>query len=277
MIRKTFSFQNNEISSTGQDVNLVLSFSLKGFTLLVFDKSNNCIVSVEEFNFEPSNRGIDSFINEFNAFLEDYLKNSVSFASFHTVVSAETYCLVPDVLFDENKKEVLHSFLFNDNTDATKNIEYSDFLEQNIKFLFAPVQWQKLFANNIENSQKSIDAYSFVQAILMDKSNENGVFVHVAQQTFDVLIVKNKNIHFLNRYSFASAKDFCYHLVGVMNTNELNPFQTDVCFSGDVLPGSDVINLLSKYIHSSKYLVPQDINIPHNLPVHRYFIQLSVL
>jgi hypothetical protein len=139
------------------------------------------------------------------------------------------------------------------------------------------VQWQNSFANDIENSQKSLDAYSFVQAILSDKSNENGVFVHVAQQTFDVLVLKNKNIHFLNRFSFASAKDFCYHLVGVMNTNELNPFQTDVCFSGDVLPGSDVINLLSKYIHSSKYLVPQEINIPHNLPVHRYFIQLSVL
>ena len=78
------------------------------------------------------------------------------------------------------------------------------------------------------------------------------VFVNVRNRDFDVVIVNDGQLLFHNNFKFNTKADFAYFLLFVLEQNHIDCLKVPVCFSGLILPNSEIVELCSRYI---KYLL----------------------
>lgn len=78
------------------------------------------------------------------------------------------------------------------------------------------------------------------------------VFVNVRKRDFDVIIVNNGKLLFSNNFKFNTKADFAYFLLFALEQNQVSGLDVPVCFSGLILPNSEIIGLCSRYL---KYLL----------------------
>ncbi len=275
MIRKVFSFQNDKKDFSGQENIFVLSFSEKGFLLI--NVSDSEIVKIDDFVFEPSGADINRFNNEFLAFLSDYAsKWSVNkrIAFFNAI----SYIAVPAVLKSEEQKQLLSSFVLDSEQYHMLETENLGGELNPVFLMYRHNQWQEDFMSQLQwDIEKRTDIAHFTYNVLNNSLVGDGIFVKVVDSYFDVIVVSGSKLKLINRFSFASSKDFCYYLIGALKSTALDSFSQTVYLAGDILPGSEIVQLISKYVAQIKYLAPSGIHVPANIPLHRYYNQLSGL
>jgi len=278
MIRKVFSFQNENFSIEGQDISLVLSFSEDGFNVIAYSPPTKEIVWVEEYFADTACKTELLKLDVIN-FLNDYISGLNLLKELKIVFNTESYTPVPVEVFNiESKSKLL---FFNE-----KNIDQSaDYIENNtislgeVKFqlLYSVHSWQRSLSDGLSTSfQQYNDVCLFFQSVLSSQM-KSGIFVNNQQHYFDVCILKDGNLVLMNRFSYNNARDFCYFLTGATHTCELIAQDETVHISGLILAESEIVVLLKRYFRDIEYLCPPGIQEYSGLNLHCYYSQLSIL
>lgn len=277
MIRLVSSVQNNSISNSGQELSLVLSFSLKGFSILLFS-DDKTVFRLDDYTIDAADPDNSDFQNIFRYTLNEYLEKSeyninLSFA----ILNCVSFTPVPSELFAEEKQNSLLSFV---NDHSLQPIENVDIITSNekIQLLCQKIPWQCSCIKSLnKNMTSEIDVALFVKTILNSVEAHHGVYVNVGVNQFDLLILENNKMLMLNRFSFTTSKDFCYFLVASVRAAGLEPSEINLNLAGEILPDSEISVQLGKYFSRIEFIKTPGILIPEGVVHHRYFIQFALL
>jgi hypothetical protein len=277
MFRKGFTFYNERTRNNEQDISLIISFSISGFTVIQHSITEKVILEIDEYSFESSS-DVEKDKHDFRQLINDYLQLPGINPEIKVIQTSGIYTPVPGELFDERKAADFVGFIANEADGFDNQVLAHHIHVQNFYIVSKNLKWQSELTEG-SPFEKSIlnDIVVFVSTIMNSQQYYSGTFIQVGTNYFDVLIIKQKSLLLLNRFNFATSKDFCYHLVGAMKAVGLNVFDETLYLSGEILPGSEITSLLAKYLSAIHFLNPENSVIPDNLYAHRYFNQLSVL
>lgn len=279
MIRKVFEYHPDNESLHEKDVVLVLSFTLKGLQLIAYSSDEKIMLGLEDFSSDVSSENVATG-QEFTSHLNKFIQRFGSVSDCHVIMNSGVFAPVPDELFDESRVSELLDFVYPDHSSFDNNYNFSliNTVPEKFYLIYRFLKWQSDLLQIIQHEKKiHCDIITFFNSVISSDSFPSGTFVNVGTNYFDVVVLNKKSLLFMNRFSFATSKDFCYHLIGAMKSIGLNVFDETVHLSGEILPGSEISALLGKYVAAIRFMNPENVSVPESLHAHRYFYQLSVL
>ena len=264
-----------------ENYKLSIRLSPDGFSFCTLDEHKNKYLSLESYSIKPP-RSNEEYIGLLNDIIEsaNFLKQR--FKSVHLLYENNHFTLIPDSLFNPEKKELyLH---FNHEIDPSDKIAYNKLINLdafNIYTMPASVnQWIKqTFPDAIVTHSISV----LVEGILLNFKNANlekTVFIQVRPTSFDVLYVKNNKVVFLNSFNYRTNEDFVYFLMYVLEQLQLNPEYITLQLIGGISEQSALYILISKYVKYCRFIDRNDSflysRVFDQLPSHTFYNLLNL-
>ena len=75
-------------------------------------------------------------------------------------------------------------------------------------------------------------------------------FVHVENEQFQIVVLKNKKLEFFNNFNFKTKEDFIYYILFTSEQLQLNPEEFILTFLGDIKLESELYNIVFKYVRN---------------------------
>ncbi|MEP7127752.1 MAG: DUF3822 family protein [Chitinophagales bacterium] len=189
-------------------------------------------------------------------------------------VFTSSFTLVP-VAFDS---ENLRSTLLKANCAVEdESYVFSDAIAgSNIRLLYALspdiVQQSTIYTGStIEHALTGLINYLLKTT---DVSENEALFVYVQSSSMQVILIRNKSLHFCNSFNYQSPEDFMYHLLFVCKQLKLDTELLSLTLMGEVMPDSTLYNLLVKYIRKVQFTKPHNgfhFSDDYPLPPHFFF------
>jgi hypothetical protein len=167
------------------------------------------------------------------------------------IIDDRVNTFVPLELFDENKKNDYLEFLFQ---ASSGQVVLNETLERE-KCVNVYALPKSLHARIISKWNKARIIHSstvFINSAIRYAPEGKAAFVHVKSRSFDLAIIDEGRMAFFNNFRFNTKDDFAYFLVFALEQNHFSNLKHPVCFSGLILPQSEIVELCSRYI---KYLI----------------------
>lgn len=253
---------------------ITVSFSNNKIIFFVLSETQPfSLIRLEEYKVESSLNDIDVLSKEFSNIYLDYIKTFANTKKINVFFYVDYYTLIPEELYRENEKKSYLEFLYGDKVFSNSQIDVSIINTNNKSVLLSVTpEWQKKCIDLIDTKVIQNQVYSHITKVLANK-NKRGVFVNVYDNNFDI-IIKDETVKYINRFDFETAKDFSYFIVGLVKTIEWNSFDESICFSGNIMKESELINMIKRYFKEITFLKNDDIKSTEDINLHRYFNQL---
>lgn len=256
------------------DYNLYVHISSDTLCYLIIDQKKN-IVFIRKNNLPDLNENNEKSAQIESVILKDILLqkayHSVSISVFNFVAT-----LIPTRLFDpQNKKTYLENisplvaddFAFSDSIQSIKAENVFTLSQKVVNVL------QTYFSGaKITHSSTFLIRY-FQSLAKINKGQQ--VFLHVGQQYLQVFYYEDGELIFYNAFPFTSSKDFIYYTMLIYEQFNLNPEETPITLTGEIMEDSEIYHLVFRYIRNLKILPnPKFLNFGtqwENRPSHWFF------
>ena len=158
--------------------------------------------------------------------------------------------LVPEALYKKGEEKKLLSF--NQDLEADDSI----FIDQLTDFQAVNIFAVPKKANEILTRTLSIDRISHLSSVLVKSIflNYQGhlvrpkVFLNVREGWFDLIILDETKLHYVNMFEFRQPEDLVYYLIYVLEQLGFNSEQVEVVLMGKIAKKTALYNLILKYI-----------------------------
>ncbi len=261
---------------------LTIRLSTDGFSLVVFSIDKNRYLCLETYAVKHIEQPelLAAALDEVTM-LRPWL--TYPFHSVLVIIDHIYNTLVPNSLYEEKEKGVYLAFNqpFSDNSriqsDTLKAAE-----AHNIYYLSNPLveKIKDIWANARIAHLQSV----LVESLLISKRHkieEPNAFVHVRRGSFDLAILKNDKLVFINNFRYNTPEDFIYFVLFAFDQLHLNPETTPLTLAGDVEKGSPVYEILFQYIRHVSFVNRNPAfeysYVLEELPVHRYDLLYNAL
>lgn len=199
-----------------------------------------------------------------------------SWASVSCAVAHHKFTLIPNSLFDEEKKESLLGF--NHPVGSGEEIisnRLSNLDAQNLFTISKKIKEkiQKQFINTrfIHNST------SFIEGLLLQNKNNTGkkVFADFHSAYFEIVILDGRELLFSNAFSYKTPEDIAYYILFVYEQLHLNTETIELVLSGKIEKTAKEHSLLYTYIKHIKFgSLPESFNFSYKfdeIPPYKFF------
>jgi len=224
---------------------MTIQCALGGFSFALLDDTQKALIGLEYYQSELLNSGDDLF-HALERALEAKDLNHKEFKSVTCIIDDRYNTLVPQALYNEADQGQYLDFSFQ---LPNRSVLQADFLEAvGCYNVFA---WSKDLRDKILAKWKQahiIHSSSVFINSVMQRSEDRCVFINVRNRDFDMLIQRDGKLSFFNNFKFNTKDDFAYFLVFAMEQNGLSGQDTPVCFTGLILPASEIIDLCGRYV-----------------------------
>ncbi|KAF0131313.1 MAG: hypothetical protein FD155_977 [Bacteroidetes bacterium] len=265
-----------------RNYHLTIRLSPDGFSFVVFSLDKNRYLGLEAFNIKQ----LDNAVKMAAALDEISMIRQWITYPFHSVLVIIDHAqntIVPNPLYEEKEKGVYLAFNqpFQDNcriqSDAMKAAD-----AHNIFYLSNPLmeKIKDIWANSRVVHIQSV----LIESLLIaqrNKATEQTAFVHVRNDSFDLVVLKNEKLSFVNNFRFNTPEDFVYFLLFSMDQLRLNPETVLVVLSGMIEKGSANYDILYQYIRNLSF-AERNTSFEYSymleeLPVHQHFVLYNAL
>lgn len=257
---------------------LTIQFPLGGFSIALFDTSNNALIGLEYYSSDLLVSSNDVFRALERALDAKGLSNK-TFQSVSCIIDERFCTLVPESLFNEADQTKYLDFAFQLPEGYTIVSEPLSSAQCHIVYAL-PKALQAKIMSKWKDAQICHSSGVFVNS-MMKNNLANGVFVQVRNRDFDMVIKKENNLFFFNNFKFNTKEDFAYFLLFAMEQNACSAQDTPVCFSGLIRPASDIIELCGRYVNNICFVeVPNTLQVSKGLeevPFQYYFTLYQTL
>lgn len=249
---------------------LSIQVSLNGLSFCVFDTITNKILVHNSVTFDK-NQVIESQL--WKAFID----NTILSKPYDEIVvlhqnSINTF--VPKSLFDKNN---IASYLqYNVKVFETDFFAFDELSNYDIHNIYVPF----VNINNFLLDQFESFDYKNVNSILVQKLldqskniEEKQVFVHVEENHFEIIIVKNQDLLLFNSHEYNTPEDFIYYILFTFEQLQLNPEIVTIKLLGKVSKEDPFFKIAYKFIrncdlfdisnHSKTYDVSEEDMLRH--------------
>jgi hypothetical protein len=229
---------------------MTIQFSLGGFSYALLDATKNILIGLECYQSDQLTETEEMFRALEKALDSKGLTNK-PLLSVTCIIDDRVNTFVPLELFDENKKNDYLEFLFQ---ASSGQVVLNETLERE-KCVNVYALPKSLHARIISKWNKARIIHSstvFINSAIRYAPEGKAAFVHVKSRSFDLAIIDEGRMAFFNNFRFNTKDDFAYFLVFALEQNHFSNLKHPVCFSGLILPQSEIVELCSRYI---KYLI----------------------
>ncbi len=163
--------------------------------------------------------------------------------------------LIPEVLYEEDEEKKLLSFNIEvDSDDLIFHDLLTDFQAVNI---FAIPQK----ANHILTRTLAVDHLSHISSVLIksilltyrEHLTHPKVFLNVRDGWFDLIILDQIKLHYVNMFEFRQPEDLVYYIIYVLDQLGFNSEKVEVILMGKINKNSTLSNLIFKYIRKVEF------------------------
>jgi len=180
--------------------------------------------------------------------------------SFSMAVSGKPFTLVPNALFDENKKTEF--FKFNCETGKDETVLYDRLRLLNAKNIYTVSNTLFDEAGKIFPGVRFFHGSScFIEGLLYLNKNNDGkkAFADFSDSTFILAVLDGKKLIYSNTFSFASPEDVAYYILFVYEQLNMSPEKVELVLSGSAEKDSNCFSLLYNYIRNVKFITLPDV------------------
>ena len=90
--------------------------------------------------------------------------------------------------------------------------------------------------------------------IQKNEIEEKVMFVNVFKNTFDIVVLENKNLILSNSFSYQTKEDFIYYILFVAEQLQLNNEEFKLYFTGEITFESEIYKIVYTYIKNVFFL-----------------------
>ncbi|TXD64661.1 DUF3822 family protein [Polaribacter glomeratus] len=277
MIKKTVQKKTSKISlQKTKNIALSIQFSLDGFSFCVTDSETQEKIYFTAYQFEETLNSPEDLLENIEYIFKNNANLQFEYTSVLVIHKNNLATLVPSKYFDENK---LASYLnFNIKTLSTDFIAFDEVTSIEAKNLYVPYINinNYLFQNFGEFEYRHHHTILIEKLLMLKRLNEKTMFVNVSKNSFDIVVLENKKIIFLNSFLYQTKEDFIYYILFTVEQIQLDTAIFKLFFMGDIQTESEIYKIAYKYIKNIFFLESQN-SIFKDLeaPNHSNFILLG--
>ncbi|MDA1019527.1 MAG: DUF3822 family protein [Bacteroidetes bacterium] len=227
---------------------LSIKISLYGFDLVLRNDLDNSINDYQKLYFNKKVIA-ENLVTELDSFLN---KSKIDFSNVINVkliISNKLSCLVPKELFDE---ELSLDYLKFSSKLIKNDFASNDFIEEldihNVYLPFVNVN------NYLIERFGSFEYYHYSTMLLkktLKKTISNSktmLFANIDQESFQLIIFKNKKLLYYNNFEYQTKEDILYFLLFAIEQNKEIKSETKLNLTGFFSEKDKIFSYLSKFI-----------------------------
>ena len=224
---------------------MAIQFALGGLSYALSDCETHRVIGLECHQTD----GIDS--TETFQLLERVLNskdlNDKAFESVTCIIDERTNLLVPEKLASPESNGRCLDFTFHIPEGHVHQADRIETIKAMNAFAY-PKTLRDRILGKWKEAKITHSATWFLNSCIEYAPEGKVVFVNMRNRDFDMIIVDYGKLLFYNNFKFNTKEDFAYFLLFAMEQNEMAGLDNPVCFSGLILPNSDIIKLCKRYI-----------------------------
>ncbi|HQO50562.1 MAG TPA: DUF3822 family protein [Bacteroidales bacterium] len=265
-----------------RNYHLTIRVSPDGFSFVVFSLDKNRYLGLETFQIKRIDQQakLAAALDEL-CILRQWI--TYPFHSVVVIVDNTFNTLIPVSLYEEKEKGVY--LAFNQEFQDNSRIQ-SDLLKAaeayNLYYLPNPLveKVKDIWANARIVHLQSV----LVESLLITHRNQQSdqtAFIHLRHDNFDLIVLKNDKLLFINNFRFNTPEDFIYFVLFSFDQLRLNPETVQVVLSGIIEKGSKTYDILFQYVRNIRFAERNPTfeysYILEDIPVHQHFIIYNAL
>lgn len=265
-----------------RNYHLTIRVSPDGFSFVVFSLDKNRYLGLETFQIKRIDQPakLAAALDEL-CILRQWI--TYPFHSVVVIVDNTFNTLIPVSLYEEKEKGVY--LAFNQEFQDNSRIQ-SDLLKAaeayNLYYLPNPLveKVKDIWANARIVHLQSV----LVESLLITHRNQQSdqtAFIHLRHDNFDLIVLKNDKLLFINNFRFNTPEDFIYFVLFSFDQLRLNPETVQVVLSGIIEKGSKNYDILFQYVRNIRFAERNPTfeysYILEDIPVHQHFIIYNAL
>ena len=161
--------------------------------------------------------------------------------------------LLPAALFEREHLKLY--FEFNHVLNDLDELQYN-FLNQVDAYLVFPMDSEisSLLLRSWLNARFFQQSTPLIDALLSHENRgDSFTGINFNQGHFDIIVIQNRQLKYLNNFSFRSDEDLVYFMLFVFDKLELDQEKTPVLLSGEMDKFSDRLSFLKRYFKQISY------------------------
>ncbi len=265
-----------------RNYHLTIRISTDGFSFVVFSLDKNRYLCLEAFNLKHLSNTVKlaAALDELSM-IRQWI--TYPFHSVLVIVDHTFNTFVPNPLFEEKEKGLYLAFNqpFQDNSRIQfDTLKAAD--AYNVYYLSNPLveKVKDIWANaRVVHLQSAL-----VESLLIvnrNKALEQTAFVHLRNDSFDLVVLRAEKLLFANNFRFNTSEDFIYFLLFSLDQLRLNPETVQLVLSGAIDKGSPIYDIIYQYIRNIQFAERNTAfeysYILEELPVHHHFVLYNAL
>ena len=245
---------NTSIENTN-NLKLSIQFSLDGFSFCISNLENEKDELFTEYLFDTQLKTPEALLEEIKPVFKNDKNLHLDFKNVNVIYRNNLNSLVPIAYFDENN---LSQYLnFSIKTLKTDYIAYDTLKNTEANNVYIPY----VNINNYLFQHFGEFEYRHHLSVYIDKlidlNNEKDsktMYINVDHKSFDIVVLKGKELLFSNIFSYKTKEDFLYYVLFVAEQLKLDTNSFNLFISGKINEDSEVFKLCYKYIRNIKFL-----------------------
>jgi len=232
---------------------LNIQLSKYGISYVISDAIRNLHIAIKHTQFEDSNINI---IENFQNIVKDDVYLNKHYKAVNFFLANEKYTLVPADLFDRKHRKDFLKFNHVIDRDEEVHFSYIEKIEAYDIYVYPSV-----LINFLVNHFPEIRFYhtttTFLNSYVEINENSNEAFETVAinfmQDSFDILVLKNQRLIFLNDFNFNTEEDAVFYVMNVLKKLRLDISKISVTVQGNIVISSKLYKYLIKFLPHLKF------------------------
>lgn len=245
---------NTSIENTN-NLKLSIQFSLDGFSFCISNLENEKDELFTEYLFDNQLKTPEALLEEIKPVFKKDKNLHLDFKNVNIIYRNNLNSIVPIAYFDESN---LSQYLnFSIKTLKTDYIAYDTLKNTKANNIYIPY----VNINNYLFQHFGEFEYRHHLSVYIDKlidlNNENDsktMYINVDHKSFDIVVLKGKELLFSNIFSYKTKEDFLYYVLFVAEQLKLDTNSFNLFISGKINEDSEVFKLCYKYIRNIKFL-----------------------
>ena len=274
--RKVKKTNSNTVLKKTKDIRLSIQFSLDGFSFCIQDSQTEESLYFSEYLFEEKQISPEELLEKITSIFTSDPHLQKDFSSVLVIHQNELYTLVPQKYFKEDQ---LSNYLdFNIKTLKTDFIAFDNLEINNCNSVYVPYINinNYLFQNFGEFTYKHHISALIEKLISKNTFEAFEVYVNVSSSTFDVIVIHDKNLKFVNSFSYHSKEDFIYYILFVFEQLKLDSEKVPLYFTGKISLESEIYKITFEYIRNVFFYESKNTIFKNlDLPAHDNYILLG--
>jgi len=259
-----------------KDIALSIQFSLDGFSFCVTDSRTKEKIYFTEYQFKETLNSPEDLLEKIEYIFKNNANLQLEYNSVLVIHKNNLSTLVPSKYFDANS---LKSYLnFNIKTLKTDFLAFDNLSSINAKNVYIPyVNINNYLFQNFGEFEYRHHQTILIEKLLKLKSTiEKTMFINVSKDSFDMVVLENKKIIFLNSFLYHTKEDFIYYILFTAEQIQLNTALFKLYFMGEIQIESKIYKISYKYIKNIFFLESESsIFKDLEVPKHSNFILLG--